>query len=98
MKLYADDAKLYTEISDIKNVSDLQSGLDRLDNWSHEWQLCIAINKCSVLHIGKSNPRHNYNVQSASLKDETEVNDLGINIDHKLRFASHYASIVKKSH
>ena len=98
VKLYADDAKMYTEIGDIKNISILQLGLDKLDDWAHEWQLSIAINKCSVLHIGKGNPRHNYSLQSVLLKDANEATDLGITIDHKLRFASHYASIVKKAH
>jgi hypothetical protein len=32
------------------------------------------------------------------LKDATVVTDLGINMGHKLRFANHYASIVKKAY
>jgi hypothetical protein len=64
----------------------------------NKWQLSIAINKCSVLHIGKTNPQHNYSLQSVVLKDATEATDLGLTIDHKLRFASHYTYIVKKAH
>lgn len=98
LKLYADDVKLYTAIRDISSVGVLQSGLDKLNEWANEWQLSIAINKCSVLHIGKNNPQHSYNLQSDSLCNAFETTDLGIVVDYKLRFSTHYASIVKKAH
>lgn len=98
LKLYADDVKLYTTIHDISSVGVLQSGLDKLILWANEWQLGIAINKCSVLHIGKNNPQHNFNLQSVSLHNASEITDLGIVVDSKLRFSTHYASIVKKAH
>lgn len=55
-KLYADDVKMYTVIDDIRCIASLQSDLDRLGRWADEWQLSIAVNKCSVLHIGKKQP------------------------------------------
>ena len=57
----------------------------------------IAINKCSVLHISNNTPCHSYNLQSASLNNAIETTDLGIIVDNKLRFSSHYASIVRKA-
>jgi hypothetical protein len=97
-KLYADDVKMYTVIDDISCIASLQSDLDRLGRWADEWQLSIAVNKCSVLHIGKNNKAHSYTLQSHSLNDVSEVTDLGLIVDHKLRFSSHYASIVRKAH
>jgi hypothetical protein len=97
-KLYADDVKMYTVIDDIRCIASLQSDLDRLGRWADEWQLSIAVNKCSVLHIGKNNPSHSYTLQSHSLNNVSEVIDLGLIVDLKLRFSSHYASIVRKAH
>jgi hypothetical protein len=97
LKLYADDVKMYTAIHDISSVAVLQSGLDKLNEWANEWQLSIAINKCSVLHIGNNNPQYSYNLQSVSLQNVIETTDLGIIVDNKLRFSTHYASIVNKA-
>jgi hypothetical protein len=41
-----------------------------------------------LVHIGKSNPRHNYNVQSASLKDETVLDVVIL-----LRYLKHLQSM-----
>ena len=98
VKLYADDVKLYTSICDIAGITELQNGLNQLSDWADEWQLSIAFNKCSVLHVGKNNPSHVYNLRDDLLKCATEVTDLGVIIDDKLRFTSHYASMAKKAH
>ena len=92
------DVKMYTAFSDISNVDELQNELIKLNEWANKWQLSIAINKCSVLHIGNNNPCHSYNLQSVSLNNAIETTDLGIIVDNKLRFSSHYASIVRKAH
>jgi hypothetical protein len=98
VKLYADDVKMYTAIHDINSVYELQRGLDKLNEWANEWQLSVAVNKCSVLHVGNNNPGYSYNLQSVSLHNSIETTDLGIIVDHKLRFSGHYAAIVKKAH
>ena len=98
VKLYADDVKLYTEIRDIESITELQLGLEQLYDWADEWQLCISLNKCSVLHVGKSNPRHVYSLRAVLLPGATVAIDLGVIVDDKLCFTSHYASIVKKAH
>jgi len=54
IKLFADDAKIYAEIINIRDVEKLQRALDLLVKWAELWQLKIAINKCftfSMYHI-----------------------------------------------
>ena len=70
LKLYADDVKWCTAIRDIISVG---VGLDKFNEWANEWQLTIAINKCSVLHVdvGKNHPQHSYNLQPDSLYNAT---------------------------
>jgi len=51
MKLFADDAKLYSEI-DINDCSlSLQTSLNNLATWAFAWQLSISpiVKKCCVL-------------------------------------------------
>jgi len=53
IKLFADDAKIYAKITDIRDVEKLQHALDLLVKWAELWQLKIAINKYFTLNIGK---------------------------------------------
>ena len=51
LQLFADDVKLYSNIT-VNDTSDrLQQSLDNLSAWATKWQLAININKCTVLSI-----------------------------------------------
>ena len=50
VKLYADDIKVYREISDIaRDTSILQSDLFHLRNWSEVWKLNFNAKKCEIM-------------------------------------------------
>jgi hypothetical protein len=56
LQLFADDVKLYSNIT-VDEASDcLQQSLDNLSAWAAEWQLAININKCAVLSIAARVP------------------------------------------
>ena len=55
VKLFADDAKLYTNIVDTVDGVPLQDALNALCSWADTWQLPISIDKCYVLNMGKRN-------------------------------------------
>ena len=46
VKLYADDIKIYLEITNDTDCATLQSFIDKINVWSHIWQLKLANNKC----------------------------------------------------
>ena len=52
VKLYADDIKIYLEISDDADIDQLQSGIDRLSVWTDTWQLTLAVDKTMHLRVG----------------------------------------------
>ena len=52
---FADDAKVFSEVSSQTKVANLQSDLDKLDKWSEEWQMILNAQKCKCLHIGYKN-------------------------------------------
>jgi len=62
IKLYADDIKIYLEITDDADIDQLQSGIDRLSVWADMWQLTLAIDKTMQLRVGlcKSSPEAVY--------------------------------------
>jgi len=92
IKLIADDAKIYAEIIDIRDVEKLQRALDLLVKWAELWQLKIAINKCFTLNIGK--------IPSFVLVSGTETVLMteGINVSCNLSTREHVNAIVLKSH
>ena len=52
-KLFADDLKLYTNIT-TSSTHNLQHQLNDIYLWSNAWQLPISFSKCTILHLGKS--------------------------------------------
>jgi len=50
-KLYADDVKIYLEITDDSDYVTLQDGINKIYAWSGEWQLRLANDKCQHNHI-----------------------------------------------
>ena len=55
--MFADDTKMYAPSDD---MDVLQNDLYALFDWSKIWQLHFNISKCKVLHVGHSNPHHEY--------------------------------------
>ena len=55
--LFADDSKL---IGNARSPATVQSDLHYLYHCADVWQMKVNESKCSVLHIGKDNPKNNY--------------------------------------
>ena len=99
MKLFADDAKLYTELR--LNDDSLQRSLDGLSVWCSDWQLSINISKCCVLSLRNKNKSlqviSTYSINGTLLKSSKTVLDLGITITNSVDFKTHVCNIVSKA-
>ena len=62
--LSADDNKLYRRVTTLDDHKELQDDLTNLEDWSTKWNLCFNTNTCKVIHIGHSNPQHEYMIYS----------------------------------
>jgi hypothetical protein len=96
-KMYADDVKLYTEVETDSDVARLQGNLDRLIEWSDQWQLSISIKKCAILQLGTVLPTLSCSIKGETLPSVKEFKDLGVIVDSTLKFRSHVSSIVAKA-
>ena len=54
-KLFADDAKLYRQVANIKDFEEIQEDLFELCRWTVKQQLFFNLNRCKVLHLGLNN-------------------------------------------
>ena len=95
-KLFADDLKLFTVISDQNSFSNFQSNLDSLHSWSIMWQIGISNSKSFIFNLGPSQHQL-FSIGNSTLNSPTIVKDLGIIVDTELKFNNHIFDIVKKA-
>ena len=57
---FADDTKVGRVVENDNDREKLQEDLDKLLEWSEEWQMEFNAGKCKVLHFGSKNPQYSY--------------------------------------
>ena len=96
MKLYADDAKVYTVIDDLNSQAILQQSLDSVLAWSRHWQLALSESKCAVLHLSvgvNHSGLREYFISDYRLPVIDCFTDLGVTFNSKFNFSSHIDKI-----
>ncbi len=67
-KLYADDTKIISKVSQIENENSLQKDLDTASEWSSNWLIRFNTDKCLIMHYGTNNPETEYELNGLKLK------------------------------
>ena len=98
--LFADDTKVFREITSQDDAFALQSDIDSLQHWSKKWLLQFHPDKCHVLTLGKfDNIRytHRYSIYEHELEHVFEEKNLGVTFESDLKFDEHISAKVKKA-
>lgn len=90
---FADDVKVYGNPFD----SDLSTDIAAIEKWCDEWLLPVNPNKCSILHIGKNNPKRRYNINNTQIATVTSQLDLGVIISDDLSWSAHIQHVASKA-
>ena len=93
---FADDSKLCKNIRR-QDVSVLVNDLAQLESWSNLWQMKFNVEKCSVIHLGKSNVQNQYLIESTILKSSDKERDLGVIVDYTMKFSEQVNGAVCKA-
>jgi len=99
-KLFADDTKIYSVLTDTVSENCLQVCLDAIASWSDHWQLTLTPSKCIVLHVApadKSSDCFSYCIDNHTLPVVKSVTDRGVTYDTKLKFDLHIDKIYAKA-
>ena len=94
---FADDTKMCKSVNTMQDVQKLQADLDKLNNWSNEWQMQFNVDKCTVMHFGRENKRCKYSLGNRELKESKEEKDLGVIIDTSMKFSEQCNTAVKNA-
>ena len=93
VKLYANDAELYSCIQCADDMYSLQLGFDFVHNWSLAWQLSLSVTKCTVLQLCRSLGTGSYIINNINLPMCHKTRDLGILVESEINFKEHIYNI-----
>lgn len=92
---YADDLKIFADPSSSDNP--LFEDLLTISEWCSDWLLPLNTNKCSVLHLGVQNPRHQYFINGTPICAVDVQSDLGVLISSNLSWSEHITAVTRKA-
>ena len=101
IKLYADDAKLYSSYKLGDCSPTLVKALEHLTEWAEVWQLRIANSKCVAHRISTTATPPDvccYAIDDFKLQWSDCTRDLGVFMDNNLKFVQHISKIVHLAH
>ena len=98
--LFADDTKIFKEVTSVHDSLIIQADIDTLEQWSQKWLLRFHPDKCHVLTLGKFSNivhAHGYALNGKELEHVFVEKDLGVLVDAELTFADHISEKVNKA-
>ena len=87
----------FTGLPGVGDSGILQVDIDRLFDWSVTWQMIFNVQKCKVMHFGRSNPCNDYTMNNISLEKVRVERDLGVLISDDLKVSSQCAQAYAKA-
>lgn len=96
-KIFADDVKIYREVTSTQDANFLQNAVDNIVAWSKEWHLKLAPHKTVHLRLGTSENIHEYSIEGSPIIRSHEVRDLGFLYNDKLDFGQHFKAISRRA-
>jgi hypothetical protein len=85
LKKFADDTKGLKLIRNLQDREALQRTLDELCWWAEMWGMQYNIEKCKIMHVGRSNPGYQYSMNGKTLKAVSEETDIGVIVQSNLK-------------
>lgn len=100
MNMFADDAKIMKHIVGENSCRELQSDLDKINQWSEMWKLEFNTDKCHVMEVGvsKRRPHWEYKLGECVINPSEKEKDLGIIVRGDLSPESHINKVVGEAY
>ena len=97
--IYADDCKIFKEITTIDDAKNLQLILNEIEEWCRKWKMTInPIKTVAMKFTLKERPtQFEYRIFNENITWVKHHKDLGVTFDSKLNFGNHIECIVAKA-
>ena len=98
--LFANDTKIFRQITTKEDALLLQSDINSLEQWSQKWLPTFHPKKCHIMTLGKFyNIAHTekYTLHRQELEHVFEQGDLGVILDAELKFNENISVKVMKA-
>ena len=82
---FADDTKVAQQIESARDAEELQECLNKLNKWAADWGMQFNTAKCHVMHVGRNNPKHVYNMGGTILEQTEAERDIGVIVTNNLK-------------
>ncbi len=73
--------KLMKDIKNEMDVQILQNDIDKIVDWTRKWLMKLNDNKCKIMHIGKSNLKHLYSIESYNSNSKSNLSETSLERD-----------------
>ena len=97
LKLFADDSKLYFKCTRDVDFQKLSDDAEAVFRWMEINQLKVALEKCSVLHLGGSNMQRPLVIENSLVPSVDTIRDIGVFMSHDLKFSVHSSYVAHKA-
>jgi len=85
--LFADDAKIFSYVTQNKNNKQLQQHLNKFKEWMDTWFLSLNVDKCRSVSYGRRLEYSNiYTISDNVIAKVDKEKDLGVTFDSRLKF------------
>ena len=100
VRLFADDCLVYRSITSNSDHRQLQLDLQALSHWGECWGMKFNVDKCHVLHIGRSGKCgiRFYEMNQVFLSEVQSAKYLGVLLSSDMSWSPHISPIVHKAH
>jgi hypothetical protein len=88
VRKFADDTKVGQRVDSQEACENLQRALDHLCTWAQTWGMAFNVAKCKVMHLGRTNPKHQYKMNGHVLTETEEEADIGVRVAVNLKPAA----------
>ncbi|EYC02201.1 hypothetical protein Y032_0101g3363 [Ancylostoma ceylanicum] len=96
-KMFADDIKIYKNISRNDDHAAFQAAIRAIWDWSIEWKLPLLCAKTKLFHLGRSEGKHVCYLGEGRLCSTDTIQDLGFTLNTNLSFDEHCHIIARKA-
>ena len=94
---FADDTKLYIEVTKEEGGELFQEDLDKCTEWEKHWMMEFNAAKCKVLHAGRTNRMKENTMEGKILEKLQEEKDLGVMVHKAMNGSKQVTEAVKKA-